>query len=56
MSANWPIENTSKNLVLEELCEQHDQQTGDEPVDLKVDGLETSLWQRLIRYLDPKNK
>ena len=56
MSANWPVENTSKNMVLDELCDEHERQTREQPVDLAVDGLETSLWQRLLRYLDPKNK
>ncbi len=56
MSANWPIENTSKNVVIDDLCEEHQAQTSDQPADLEVDGLETSLWRRLIRYLDPENK
>ena len=56
MSANWPIENTSKNAIIDDLCEEHNAQTSDQPANLEVDGLETSLWRRLIRYLDPEDK
>ena len=56
MSANRPLENTSKNLIVDELCEEHLAQTSDQPADLDVDGLETSLWRRFIKYLDPENK
>ena len=56
MSANWPIEDTSKNVVIDDLCDEQKMQASDQPADLEVDGLETSLWNRLIRYLDPDNK